>query len=41
MQEDAVAPLVNSVVVPLILLSGIMLAMTLGPGSRVFVTENA
>jgi len=30
--EDAFAPLVNSVVVPLILLSGIMLPMTLGPG---------
>src|SRR5215469_5884523 len=30
--EDAFAPLVNSVVVPLVLLSGIMLPMTLGPG---------
>ena len=30
--EDAFAPLVNSVVLPLILLSGIMLPMTLGPG---------
>jgi ABC-2 type transport system permease protein len=30
--EDAFAPLVNSVVVPLILLSGIMLPMNLGPG---------
>ncbi len=30
--EDAFAPLVNSVVVPLILLSGVMLPMTLGPG---------
>ncbi|MBO0805381.1 MAG: ABC transporter permease [Nocardiopsaceae bacterium] len=30
--EDAFAPLVNSVVVPLMLLSGIMLPMTLGPG---------
>ena len=30
--EDAFAPLINSVVVPLILLSGIMLPMTLGPG---------
>lgn len=30
--EDAFAPQVNSVVVPLILLSGIMLPMTLGPG---------
>ena len=30
--EDAFAPLINSVVVPLVLLSGIMLPMTLGPG---------
>jgi ABC-2 type transport system permease protein len=30
--EDAFAPLINSVVVPLILLSGVMLPMTLGPG---------
>jgi ABC-2 type transport system permease protein len=30
--EDAFAPLINSVVVPLILLSGIMLPLTLGPG---------
>jgi ABC-2 type transport system permease protein len=30
--EDAFAPLVNTVVLPLILLSGIMLPMTLGPG---------
>ncbi len=30
--EDAFAPLINSVVLPLILLSGIMLPMTLGPG---------
>jgi len=30
--EDAFAPLVNSVVLPLVLLSGIMLPMTLGPG---------
>jgi ABC-2 type transport system permease protein len=30
--EDAFAPLLNSVVMPLILLSGIMLPMTLGPG---------
>lgn len=30
--EDAFAPLVNSVVVPLILLSGVMLPMNLGPG---------
>jgi ABC-2 type transport system permease protein len=30
--EDAFAPLVNSVVVPLLLLSGIMLPLTLGPG---------
>jgi ABC-2 type transport system permease protein len=30
--EDAFAPLVNTVVVPLLLLSGIMLPMTLGPG---------
>jgi ABC-2 type transport system permease protein len=30
--EDAFAPLVNTVVVPLVLLSGIMLPMTLGPG---------
>ncbi len=30
--EDSFAPLVNSVVVPLMLLSGIMLPMTLGPG---------
>ena len=29
--EDAFAPLINSVVVPLILLSGVMLPMTLGP----------
>jgi ABC-2 type transport system permease protein len=30
--EDAFAPMINSVVVPLILLSGIMLPMSLGPG---------
>ena len=30
--EEAFAPLVNSVVVPLVLLSGVMLPMTLGPG---------
>jgi ABC-2 type transport system permease protein len=30
--EDAFAPMVNTVVVPLMLLSGIMLPMTLGPG---------
>jgi len=30
--EDAFAPLINSVVVPLILLSGIMLPMNIGPG---------
>ncbi len=30
--EDAFAPLINSVVVPLVLLSGVMLPMTLGPG---------
>jgi ABC-2 type transport system permease protein len=30
--EDALAPLINMVVVPLMLLSGIMLPMTLGPG---------
>ena len=30
--EDAFAPLINSVVVPLILLSGVLLPMTLGPG---------
>jgi ABC-2 type transport system permease protein len=30
--EDALAPLLNMVVVPLMLLSGIMLPMTLGPG---------
>jgi ABC-2 type transport system permease protein len=30
--EDAFAPLINTVVVPLMLLSGIMLPMTLGPG---------
>ncbi|HEX4833869.1 MAG TPA: ABC transporter permease [Trebonia sp.] len=30
--EDSFAPLVNTVVVPLMLLSGIMLPMTLGPG---------
>src|SRR5215468_883945 len=30
--EDAFAPLINSVIVPLVLLSGIMLPMTLGPG---------
>ena len=30
--EDAFAPLLNSVVVPLVLLSGIMLPLTLGPG---------
>jgi ABC-2 type transport system permease protein len=30
--EDAFAPLINSVVLPLILLSGIMLPMSLGPG---------
>ena len=30
--EDAFAPLLNSVIVPLVLLSGILLPMTLGPG---------
>jgi len=30
--EDSFAPLVNTVVVPLLLLSGIFLPMTLGPG---------
>jgi ABC-2 type transport system permease protein len=30
--EDAFAPLINSLVVPLILLSGVMLPLTLGPG---------
>src|SRR5262249_8870946 len=30
--EDVLAPLLNMVVVPLMLLSGIMLPMTLGPG---------
>jgi ABC-2 type transport system permease protein len=30
--EDALAPLINMIVVPLMLLSGIMLPMTLGPG---------
>ena len=30
--EDALAPLINMFVVPLMLLSGIMLPMTLGPG---------
>jgi ABC-2 type transport system permease protein len=30
--EDAFAPMVNTVVVPLLLLSGIFLPMTLGPG---------
>jgi ABC-2 type transport system permease protein len=30
--EDAFAPLLNSVVLPLVLLSGIMLPLTLGPG---------
>ena len=30
--EDAFAPLINSVIVPLVLLSGIMLPLTLGPG---------
>jgi ABC-2 type transport system permease protein len=30
--EDAFAPLINSIVVPLVLLSGVMLPMTLGPG---------
>jgi len=30
--EDTFAPMLNSVVVPLVLLSGIMLPMTLGPG---------
>ena len=30
--EDAFAPMLNSVIVPLVLLSGIMLPMTLGPG---------
>ncbi len=29
--EDALAPLINMIVVPLMLLSGIMLPMTLGP----------
>jgi ABC-2 type transport system permease protein len=36
--EDAFAPLVNTVVVPLLLLSGVMLPWL---GSRVFVDENA
>jgi len=30
--EDALAPLINMIVVPLMLLSGIMLPLTLGPG---------
>jgi ABC-2 type transport system permease protein len=30
--EDSFAPLINSVIVPLVLLSGIMLPLTLGPG---------
>ena len=30
--EDAFAPMLNSVIMPLVLLSGIMLPMTLGPG---------
>jgi ABC-2 type transport system permease protein len=30
--EDAFAPLLNSIIVPLVLLSGILLPMTLGPG---------
>jgi ABC-2 type transport system permease protein len=30
--EDAFAPLLNSIIVPLVLLSGIMLPLTLGPG---------
>jgi len=30
--EDAFAPMVNTIVVPLLLLSGIFLPMTLGPG---------
>ena len=30
--EDAFAPLINSVIVPLVLLSGIMLPLNLGPG---------
>jgi ABC-2 type transport system permease protein len=30
--EDAFAPMLNSVVLPLVLLSGIMLPLTLGPG---------
>jgi ABC-2 type transport system permease protein len=30
--EDAFAPMLNSVILPLTLLSGIMLPMTLGPG---------
>ncbi len=30
--EDVLAPMINMVVVPLMLLSGIMLPMTLGPG---------
>jgi ABC-2 type transport system permease protein len=30
--EDAFAPLINTVVVPLVLLSGIMLPLSLGPG---------
>jgi len=30
--EDAFAPLINSIIVPLVLLSGIMLPLTLGPG---------
>jgi ABC-2 type transport system permease protein len=30
--EDAFAPMVNTIVVPLMLLSGIMLPMTMGPG---------
>ena len=30
--EDSFAPLINSIIVPLVLLSGIMLPLTLGPG---------
>jgi ABC-2 type transport system permease protein len=30
--EDAFAPMLNSIIMPLVLLSGIMLPMTLGPG---------
>jgi ABC-2 type transport system permease protein len=30
--EDAFAPLINSIIVPLVLLSGIMLPLNLGPG---------